>query len=183
MVGVAYCAPEAFNDEDFDDSDQQDEAMYDDDEGGDDDDDDNEGDNDEGGDDIRQRSTDVENDNTSGTVTGSVDGEDTATAPTNRVKNEGECSKTTGLDQKCNSCGKSGVPCDGNGCRKRLQKSRCGKVHSPKHGGIRLSGRYVKYYCHHGYKLQGAALNRCVYTHGKHQWYHRTPECKRTYHR
>ena len=194
VIGLAHSAPKAFTDEDFDDYEGNDVPQFDDvdsgdddndgddgsDDGddGDDDGDDDDGDDDDGGDDdggdddITRRSADFQSDNPVETGLDGVLVDPTIASPTAStivVKNGGICPKAAGTDLK---------PAGSTG--KGLQRSRCGKPRSPKHGSCSVNGQHVRYHCRRGYKLHGAKQNRCVRTRGRYQWSNRTPTCKRT---
>ena len=166
MVGLVHCAPEGAREEivnDYEDSTQQDEPMYDDDDNEDDDDDGD--DDDENGDEeeydvMERRSADVEFDNPSDVS----DKVDTSIKPINGVT-DGKTDKQGGV---------------GVSCTNKPLRSKCGRPHLPKHGGVRLNGQYLSYYCHKGYSLHGAKSNRCVRTYRKHRWIHSAPKCKRS---
>ena len=192
VIGLAHSAPKAFTDEDFDDYEGNDVPQFDDvdgsdgdndddddgDDGGDNDDDDSDSDDsdDDGGDggddDITRRPADFQSDNPVETGLDGVLVDPTIASPTASTivaKNGGICPKAAGTDLK---------PAGSTG--KGLQRSRCGKPRSPKHGSCSVNGQHVRYHCRRGYKLHGAKQNRCVRTRGRHQWSNRTPTCKRT---
>ena len=170
MVGLVHCAPEAAreNFNEYEDSTQQDEPLYDDeddndedDDGGDDDEEEEEEDQEEEG--MKRRSADVEFDDPAGGSTGVDTSTDTISGATDG-----------GKDQQ------GGAPSAGNSCTNKPLKSKCGKPHLPKHGGVKLNGHFLSYYCHKGYALHGAKWNKCVGSHRKYHWSYRTPQCKRS---
>ncbi|KAL5470810.1 hypothetical protein EMCRGX_G028835 [Ephydatia muelleri] len=188
MVGLVHCAPEAsrenFN-EDVD-STQQDEPLYDDeddndedyndednddddgggdggDDGGDDDDDDDDEVEDQEEEGMKRRSADVEFDDPAGGSTGVDTSTDTISGATDGGKDK-----------------QGGAPSAGNSCTNKPLKSKCGKPHLPKYGGVKLNGHILSYYCHKGYALHGAKWNKCVGSHRKYHWSYRTPQCKRS---
>ena len=168
MVGLVHCAPEAAreNFNEYADSTQQDEPLYDDE-----DDNDEEDGGDDGGDEVedqeeegmKRRSADVEFDDPAGGSTGVGTSTDTMSGVTDGGKDK-----------------QGGAPSAGNSCTNKPLKSKCGKPHLPKYGGVKLNGHILSYYCHKGYALHGAKWNKCVASHRKYHWSYRTPQCKRS---
>ena len=168
MVGLVHCAPEAARENlnEYVDSTQQDEPLYDDE-----DDNDEDDGGDDGGDEVEDQeeegmkggSADVEFDDPAGGSTGVGTSTDTISGATDGGKDK-----------------QGGAPSAGNSCTNKPLKSKCGKPHLPKHGGVKLNGHFLSYYCHKGYALHGVKWNKCVGSHKKYHWSYRTPQCKRS---